>query len=369
MDEKPLRVLQICHDFKGPFRVIARLYANAFADCDVTTIFLRGFDSAEISESIGGTVHFLGLEEGELKGLKLNLVRQVKELIESNPPDLVIAHRYKPLFIATLINRSLEIPVILGVMHEYGLLSRWTRAVYSRFWPENVHLIGVSEPVADEIASRHAHLVNRLHVVPHALETTHGFDPVSARHELGIPIGRYCYGTIGRLVPKKNQRVLIDAFAKLDDDSILAIVGEGELESELSGQVRSLGLKDRVIFCGQRDDAKRYLKAFDVFVLTSTDREAFGMVLLEAMQAEIPVVSSDAPGPKSVLDDTALMFKAGDAEALCERLRQIRTMTREELGSQTKRAFSRLNSEYSVAVMKQKLRNLPPVKALLMRHE
>ncbi|MDZ7686635.1 MAG: glycosyltransferase [Gammaproteobacteria bacterium] len=63
-------------------------------------------------------------------------------------------------------------------------------------------------------------------------------------------------------------------------------------------------------------DAYRLLKAFDAFVLSSGPLEAFGVVLLEAMLARLPIVSSTAPGPVEVVGDSALTFAVGDDGAL-----------------------------------------------------
>ena len=161
---------------------------------------------------------------------------------------------------------------------------------------------------------------------------------------------------MGRLVRKKNFGLLIDAYSQLGDDSVLAIIGSGEQEVELKAKVESSGLGDRVIFCGYRVDAKRYLKAFDVFVLPSSDKEAFGMVLLEAMQAGIPIVCSDAPGPKSVVADCAELFACNEVASLCDGLGKLKLFSREEINALTDRAAKRLDSEDSGAAMTHKLR-------------
>ena len=223
-----------------------------------------------MEEEIHGDLDFLDLKSSELKGLKFAIRDMVAERIGEFVPDVIVAHRYKPFFVAQLLNAKLDVGAVMGVMHEYGFLGRSTRSLYSRFWKDNVHLIGVSEPVCREVREKHAHLTDRIHHVPHAIKAPVLHDSVSARHELGLPLGAYCYGTIGRLVKKKNQRLLIEAHAQLNDDSILALVGTGELRDELAAVAKSLGSADRVHFCGYHHEARRLLKAFDAFVLPST---------------------------------------------------------------------------------------------------
>ena len=97
------QVLQICHDAKGPFRTVAKQYAECFADCNIKTIFLCGEKSTELAEAIPGEVDFLRLGSDDLKGLKLGVAARVAKIIGDQVPDILIAHRYKPFFIALLL--------------------------------------------------------------------------------------------------------------------------------------------------------------------------------------------------------------------------------------------------------------------------
>lgn len=135
---------------------------------------------------------------------------------------------------------------------------------------------------------------------------------------------------VGRLSHYKGFGVLIDALAQLADASLL-LVGSGECERELRERARLRGVDDRIAFAGTLDDAalaSAYAGA-DVFVLPSLDRsEAFGLVLLEAMRAGLPVVVSDIAGSgvgEVVVDqDTGFQFPPGDAEALARALERLR---------------------------------------------
>lgn len=359
-DQKP-RILQICHDYKGPFRTVARQYAGSFPDCEVKTVFLRGAPSQELASTIHGDVEFLTLPPGSLRGLKLEPYRRVKELIVDDPPDIVLAHRYKPFFVALLLNYKLNIGAVIGVMHEFGFLGRVLRSFFSRFWKDNVQLIGVSQPVCQSVLEQAPHLQRRVHLLPHAIEAVTFRDSVSARHELGVPLDSYCYGTVGRLVRKKDHRLLIESFAGVRDDSVLAIVGDGELMPELKILAKKFGVRDRVVFCGAKDEARTLMKAFDAFVLPSTNEEAFGLVLLEAMAAQVPIVCSDAPGPVSVIGDTGLLFDCGNARDLTGQLDAVRALTKANTDEMTRRALDRLGAKFSPAAMTRKIRDLPQV--------
>ena len=96
-------------------------------------------------------------------------------------------------------------------------------------------------------------------------------------------------------------------------------MGTGKLEQSLKTLAHDLGIKDSVRFLGQVHNAKNYFKALDLFVLSS-DHEPFGMVLLEAMAAGIPVIATDCGGAKEVVEDSQRRFPQGQAGALAHLL-------------------------------------------------
>ncbi|HPN80012.1 glycosyltransferase [Dokdonella sp.] len=134
---------------------------------------------------------------------------------------------------------------------------------------------------------------------------------------------------VGRLSHYKGHAVLFEALARLDDASLL-VIGEGEEKSRLQEQAERLGIGDRVSFAGEVDDAgllAAYASA-DALVLPSLDRsEAFGIVLIEAMRAGLPVIASDIPGSgvgHVVVDGvTGLLVTPGAADELVAAINQI----------------------------------------------
>lgn len=126
--------------------------------------------------------------------------------------------------------------------------------------------------------------------------------------------------TLGRLVPVKDHQTLLKAFSLLDPAKghRLVIFGEGPLRENLITQAAELGISDRTLFPGYVNDPAACYASADLFVLSSTS-EGFGNVLIEAMAAGLPVVSTDAPyGPREILDDGRLgaLVPVGDAPAL-----------------------------------------------------
>lgn len=134
---------------------------------------------------------------------------------------------------------------------------------------------------------------------------------------------------VGRLSYYKGFDVLLRALAQLAQVS-LVLIGSGECEKQLKTLAEELGLAARVRFAGHVDDATlaaTYASA-EAFCLPSVERtEAFGMVLLEAMRARLPVVASAVPGSGVGYvvgaDVGGLLVPPGNADKLAEALRRL----------------------------------------------
>ncbi|QQZ10347.1 glycosyltransferase [Heyndrickxia vini] len=123
---------------------------------------------------------------------------------------------------------------------------------------------------------------------------------------------------IARLSPEKDQETLIYAFAnvqKIESKARLYIVGEGTLEQELKHLVNSLGIEKNVYFTGQIENPYVLLNECDCFILSS-EYEGQGLVLLESLILEKPVIGTNVPGIKSVLAGGYGTLVEHDREAL-----------------------------------------------------
>ena len=166
-------------------------------------------------------------------------------------------------------------------------------------------------PALADLARRHGEgVASRIFVVENGIDVSpFGRDPEarnSVRRELGIPSRAWVVGSVGRLSPEKNQRLLLDAMRELD--ATLVLVGDGPLRPDLE---RAAG--SRVVLTGRRDDVARVLAAFDVFALSS-DSEGLPLVLLEALASELPVIATQVGGVSDLIHDgrTGLLVPAGD---------------------------------------------------------
>ncbi|WP_152226701.1 glycosyltransferase [Pseudomonas sp. SCB32] len=370
------RVLQFCHGYDGPFLDCARQYASLFAGTGyrVTTVFLTGTPDPEVAAGCASDeVLFLDYSSRDIRGLKLKAIRDLREIARSRDFRFCIAHRFKPTWIAML---GTKLPVI-GVHHGFGDFQRLGRKLFARVFAKRLSLLAVSNAVRDEIRTclpawpkaRIETLYNRVDV--DALQAVQ-VDRYPARQHLGLPDNAWVVGNVGRLHPDKDQATLLRGFAqalpRLPHNSLLAILGKGRLEEDLKDLARELGIAERVLFLGQVPDARRYFKAFDAFALSS-DHEPFGMVLLEAMAAGVPAISTSGGGAGEVVEGVGILFPLRDDAALGEGLLHLAALDRQQREACARLMDERLRMRFSDEAVRREFWHLPQVAALTAESE
>lgn len=145
-------------------------------------------------------------------------------------------------------------------------------------------------------------------------------DKKEARRKLGLRENNWIIGTLSRLYPQKAVHLLIDAANQLKGKIPglqIAIVGDGPLRAKLQRQIDREGLQDVVYLLGYRDDVLNVYAALDIFVLTSL-WEGLPLVLLEAAGLGIPIVATDIPGNRDIINSekNGLLFESGNVKQL-----------------------------------------------------
>lgn len=187
--------------------------------------------------------------------------------------------------------------------------------------------IAVSGGVGRDIVARGFH-DDQVVVIHNPLPPSHpqGESPQPWRERLAAMGQGPVIVTLGRLVAVKDHRTLLKAFSLLDPAHgyRLVIFGDGPLRESLISYANELGVSGRVLFPGYVNDPAACYASADLFVLSSVS-EGFGNVLIEAMAAGVPVVSTDAPyGPREILEDGRLgaLAPVGDAPALARAMEE-----------------------------------------------
>ncbi len=136
------------------------------------------------------------------------------------------------------------------------------------------------------------------------------------RKELGLEDKEIMLLSVGEINSNKNQKVVIEALAKLHRKNIKYIIcGIGPLEDELKQLARELNVYDQVYFEGFRTDIVDYYQAADVFVISSF-REGLSVSIMEAISSGIPCVASRIRGNTDLLPKSELIFDPRDSEDL-----------------------------------------------------
>jgi L-malate glycosyltransferase len=145
--------------------------------------------------------------------------------------------------------------------------------------------------------------------------------------ELNIPVNYKIIGTVGRLAEVKDQSTMINSLIKVREklpDTMLLLIGDGPLRSELQRLVANKGLNNNVRFLGNRVDVPDLLNLLDVFLLTSLS-EGTSISLLEAMSSGIAPIVTNVGGNPSLVDDNihGILISPQNVAELAENLIEL----------------------------------------------
>jgi len=343
-------------------------YLDAFpADYYKVVVFMAGPDETDVRETVAADeIIFLKLSRKQLKGLRRQARQQLVQIIDRVKPSVILAHRWKAttIAVAAVKNLGTEEVMVFSVVHALGQLQSLSRRLVGRFFlKKHCRFIGVSEAVRkDVLQAGFGFALEDVLALPNGvdIEKTRAslFSREKARQLLGISLKAPVVGHVGRLVRAKDQKTLVSAFAemyKVLPSSCLVIIGAGYFEGELKDQVKSLQLPDSaVIFAGAKDNAVRFMPAFDVFALTSV-AEGFPRVLLEAMVCQIPIVATDRGGICEVLDAEAQLCQAGDVEGVARRLQETLQLDPQIRQKQVAAGLQRVEENFSSKIFSERL--------------
>ena len=257
--------------------------------------------------------------------------------------EIIHAHELKAVINALIAAKIAGVPVM--VSHTHTPISTWKVAKFKRRINTVIYSFIVNLLANTEIAlteSRRNIKIEegisefKLKVIPNALDTTKldiPFDyKLNYRNEIrkkyNIPSNAFLFGNISRLTEEKGHEILVRAFTTFlkysipDKEKIyLLIAGGGKLEEYIKTIVTHEGLEKRVFVTGVFDaaDLAKFYSAFDVFVFPSL-AEGFGIVLIEAMYAQLPIVCSDLEVFREVGGSAVFYFETGNQTDLAEKM-------------------------------------------------
>ncbi len=280
------------------------------------------------------------------------MARDVVAALRGDRPDLLHTHLVHGDIYGSMASRRLGVPFVSSRHNDDRYLAGPFRYVDRAFARRADALIAISDAVRRFLES--------VGLPREKLVTIrYGLDAIpSAASELtpeaaGIPPDVPLVLAIGRLTPQKDHPTLLRAFARARTEhpgAMLAILGIGPLEAETRALVSELHLDDAVVLPG-RLEVRDWLERADIFVHTSR-WEGFGIVLLEAMLAGLPIVATRVSAIPEVVADgaTGLLVPSGDSDGVAGGLLDLlNDPVRAKMLGESGR--TRAHTEFSVARM------------------
>ncbi|MBG0855156.1 glycosyltransferase [Streptomyces spinoverrucosus] len=308
-------------------------------DCDVVTLTNPG-PVADGLIADGVRVTHLGMRGNRDIGALPRLTR----LVRAGGYDLVHTHLYRACLYGRLAARLAGVRAIVATEHSLGdsqmegrPLTTGVRALYLASERLGRSTVAVSPTVADRL-ERWGVPAARIEVVPNGIDLARfRFDPVQrlrVRQRFGLPETAFVVGAVGRLAAGKRFDVAVRALARLPSDYWLLLVGGGPEDNVLRRTAYEAGVADRVLFTGERPyvpdgspgpDLPSLTAAMDLLVSPSPE-EAFGLAVVEALAAGLPVVHASCPAIEDLPPDTAPTARrvTGGAEAFARAVAEVR---------------------------------------------
>jgi glycosyltransferase involved in cell wall biosynthesis len=161
----------------------------------------------------------------------------------------------------------------------------------------------------------------------------------------------FIIGMVSRLNAIKDHDTLIRAFAivqKQFPNTALWIVGDGDKKVHLENLARELDIEHQVVFLGGRSDVPELLGQMDISAFSTTASEGFGIALIEAMAAKLPIVATDVAACREVLagGEAGLLVSPENPEALANALKEL-IKSQEQRQIWGKQGFERALSQYT----------------------
>lgn len=269
----------------------------------------------------------------------LSNLGKLNKIIKKNKPSLIHAHLWNPVackyaFAATVLN---NIPLVTTEHDPFELTGH--QKIYKNLTLGlSRRIITVSKANRELMHSLYPDQFSKIVTVHNGIEDIK--IDISEQQKVHIKKEIFNAGketkivfSAGTLHPRKGYKYLISAFKKVTskiDNIKLVIAGSGPQKEVLSNIIKRENLEKKVVLVGQRDDIDRLMQASDIFVLPSL-KEAFGLVVLEAMQNGLPVIGSNVGGIPEIIssEDYGILVKPGQKDSLAKTI--IRLLNNENL--------------------------------------
>lgn len=289
----------------------------------------------------------------------LRTVHSLRQYLLDQQIDIIHSHKYKTNFYSLFSHVGTSCKLI-STCHNW-LVGSANLRLYAALDKRVLRFFDAAVGVSDEIIKELQKYMpaQKVHKIENGIDTAKfsgNVDRHQAKTHLGLPRGKLV-GFVGRLSADKGISYLLRAIHELNlrgNDICAVIVGDGDYKESLIADVQALGMTDSVILLGNRNDTPLLYPAFDVFVLPSL-KEAFPMVILEAMACKTPIVATQVGDIYRIIenDRSGLLVQPGDAHSLSIAINEL-LHDQDKVEQLTMTARERVETLFSSSIMAAK---------------
>jgi glycosyltransferase involved in cell wall biosynthesis len=260
-------------------------------------------------------------------GISLRNPRQVFEIarvVRDFQPDIVHVHLYPAQLWTAIASVGLGSHISwVTTEHSTGNRRRgnplfWflDYLMYNRY----DHILVITKAVRKALLNWVNLSVDKLTLVTNGIDLTQFYPLVETHNTVSQP---FTIISVARLQKPKDFLTVLKAISLLSYPIRFQIVGDGVERSSLEKYARQLGISDSVNFLGFRNDIPQLLQDSDASV-HSSQFEGLSLAVVEAMSTGLPIIASDVPGLREIVDGNGLLFPFGDVEALRNHLESLK---------------------------------------------
>jgi len=263
---------------------------------------------------------------------EFGLLFELYRIFKKEKPDIIHLNSSKMGFVGALVGRIVGIKKIIFTAH--GWAFNEDRNCISKKIFKAIHIltiimshktIVVSEALKKQIPEKFR---GKIVVIKNGISDINFIDKNIAREKISgdnfIHQDAKWVGTISELHKNKGLEYMIRAVSETIGNVAFVVIGEGEERKNLENLIKKFGAENKIFLVGKINEASKYLRAFDVFTLTSTT-EAFPYVLLEAGLASLPIIASDVGGIPEIIENkkTGILIEPKNPNEIKEKIEDI----------------------------------------------
>lgn len=260
-------------------------------------------------------------------------LREIQHLYQTLKPDIVHLHSSKAGVIGALAVQANETkPKIVYTVHGWvfleplGAIKKSLYTFLESFSSQKKHSIICLSKNDEQIGIQKLHIPReKLTVIPNGIDIPPFFSREEARKKILPQLSEidFVIGCIANFYKTKGHDILLEAFTQFQKNKQnvhLALVGDGPERKNIERIIEQKNLTHTVHLIGHKKNSAEYLKAFDVFTLASV-KEGMPYTILEAMSAQVPVISTNVGGISEIITDqhTGLLLRPHSSGDLAQK--------------------------------------------------